>query len=447
MIYEIQSKSSILAGASLIVTIPEEDLDRKALYTIQEDKPEFLLPFRHRAIDGKIEFVYQIGGHCKLQHLVGDRNPKEYAELWSGVLCPLFDCGDWFLRPYSFVLDINHLYCDKNKNTVSYVYVPSVSDCSDYNRLKEMAVEFSRQITVASADLENKVLRAIMIGFNPKAFIQMLKSSAAYNDHAARTPAAIPQRVNAQKALPMPDQAFTTKEDDHIDPMPDIKELHKMESVSGVPGEIIIDIPADRKPAKKAGKSVKNKRALSGANTGPKKRKNVGGVFKKKTNTRREAISETGFALKTDAASAFQPDFDPNLSSPPDYIVPDGIADITQCTSYEINGAWLRLVGAASLPPAIEVAIAEGEIFTIGRYDIAAGKQQSDFEFNRNTKAVSRRHAAIERRPEGYNLIDLASSAGTFIDGERLPPNTPWTLQSGCRVSFGNCGADYVWKQ
>ena len=99
MIYDIQSKSDILTGTSLIIKIPEEDLDRKALYTILEDKPDFILPFRHRAVDGQIEFVYRVWAQSKLQYLAGDRNPQEYVGLWSGLLCPLFDCSDWFMRP------------------------------------------------------------------------------------------------------------------------------------------------------------------------------------------------------------------------------------------------------------------------------------------------------------------------------------------------------------
>ena len=61
---------------------------------------------------------------------------------------------------------------------------------------------------------------------------------------------------------------------------------------------------------------------------------------------------------------------------------------------------------------------------------------------------MSRRHAAIEREPEGgYVLVDLASSAGTFVDGERLIPNVPRPLASGNRISFGTGGADYIWNE
>ena len=44
-------------------------------------------------------------------------------------------------------------------------------------------------------------------------------------------------------------------------------------------------------------------------------------------------------------------------------------------------------------------------------------------------------------------LVDLASSAGTFVDGERLIPNVPRPLASGNRISFGTGGADYIWNE
>ena len=53
MNYTIQSKSDLAAGAMLVVTFPQEELDLKALATIQADQPQFLVPFRHRCIDGR----------------------------------------------------------------------------------------------------------------------------------------------------------------------------------------------------------------------------------------------------------------------------------------------------------------------------------------------------------------------------------------------------------
>ena len=445
MIYDIQSKSDMLSGAVLIAKIPEDDLDKKALYTIQEDKPDFILPFRHRVVDGQIEFVYQVGTQSKLQYLAGDRYPKDYTELWSNVLSPLFCCGDWFLRPYSFVLDIKHLYCDKTRNMVGYVYIPSKKDCSDYYDLKEMATEFSRQISVTDPDLENKVLRAIMMDFNPKTFMQMLKADTAAKVHVERSPSA--PHVNVHKPEPRHKPVHDAEKQVKVE-ISEPVERQQRESVLGTSGEIIIDFPASRKAEKKAKEKTKNDEKLQRKREKQKKRREDMVVTPDAgPNARWQESAETGLRQLSAQGVAKQQGSEHMLPVSPAYAPSAGSADVTQNMSYEMSGAWLRLIGNSHLPPGISVAIEEGEVFTIGRYDTAVGRQQSTFEFDRLTKAVSRRHAAIERRADGYSLVDLASSAGTFFNGQKLPPNTSCKLQSGCRISFGNCGADYIWEQ
>lgn len=77
-----------------------------------------------------------------------------------------------------------------------------------------------------------------------------------------------------------------------------------------------------------------------------------------------------------------------------------------------------------------------GEVFAIGRFDVGIGTKQPSFEFAGQTKAVSRRHAAVERSATGYSIVGLDFSAGTFLNGQKLPPNAPFTLERGSRVSF-----------
>ena len=459
MIYEIQSKSDFLTGAALVVKIPEDKLDKKALYTIQADEPEFILPFRHRNIDGQTELVYQIGAYCKLQYLAGGRSPKEYAQLWSSVLRPLLDCGDWFMKPYSFVLNAEYIYCDKNKKTVRYVYIPSVCECSDYDALKEMAADVTKLISVADTDLENKVLRAIMKDFDPNGFLQMLKS---YIEMSAPVSAScyvtgktasqteygfqITQPANTNQAeqpaqnrdRDQPREGGQSGSRDIAVQIP-TGEPEPQERFYA-PGDIVINFPADGAAARKSALSRKKSE-----DNGEKKEREItkpkiiGRLFSRKKEARQETIADNTAVLPNinePAAVQPQPVFAPAAEH----------NDDTQSFAYTTAGTRLRLVGSVLLPPFIDVRISRGEVFTVGRFDAAVGRQQSSFEFDKKTKAVSRRHAAIERSVDSYSIIDLSSSAGTFINGQKLPPNTPYELGHGCRVSFGNAGADYVWE-
>ena len=107
--------------------------------------------------------------------------------------------------------------------------------------------------------------------------------------------------------------------------------------------------------------------------------------------------------------------------------------------------AKLRLVGLRELPNVIPLVIHERS-FVIGRFDASVGHKQCDFEFGFSTRAVSRRHASIQRTKSGTVIVDLNSRAGTFVNGNRIFPGEPCSISQGDRVSFGNLGADYVFE-
>jgi hypothetical protein len=435
--YEIHSKSDFQAGATLIVRIPEEDIDKKAFYTIQSEQPDFVLPFRHRAIDGQIEFTYQIGNRSKLAYLSGSRSPGEYADLWLGLLQPLLDCGDWFMTPYSFVLKPEYLYCDKNGKSVSFVYIPSVRACSDYDALKSMVTDVAKQNHVTDVQLENKVVWAIQ-DFNPNDFLQMVKpyKASALQERTPKPqhePASAPKQKAAQPEQPVQKQAVEKSVAEQPAAEKPVAE-HK-------PDDISIRFPP-------GGKTLKEKKPKGGL-FGPKKEKEAkppqeakekGGFWGKKKTQQQEIIQ----------GAAVTPKPDPMREQPiiPVYTPPvDMDDDVTQLDINETDAPKFRYVGVGGHPSVIEVVAAEGGIFSIGRFDVSVGVKQSSFEFDKKTKAVSRRHAIVERSADGYMIVDLDSAAGTFINGQKLPPNIPSPLEQGCRVSFGHSGADYVWEE
>jgi len=485
--------------------------------------------------------VYQIGLSSKLEYIAGNRRPKEYAQLWSGLISPLLECGDWFMKPYSFILSAEFLFFDRNRKTVHYVYVPTIRDSSDYGDLKEMAAEVSKLISVADSNMENRVLRAIMKDFDPQGFLQMLKDyaweglpapvrctaptgSTAPGPAHQKNPQAPVERTGFGEAQPVKPVAYAGSgahagSTTHAGPgahagsaahagpeataaspasPPSVlvwREARGMQAPD--PGEIIIEIPASgplRKKSKESQKGVKKQSAEKGAEH--KNPGGLGGLFGKKKDAKPgvpapapggpAAPAPGGFIAPTPGgfaapapggfiapapggfiapvpmarssacppapAEQYAPAAPPAMQLPsPAYRAaekpPADANDDTQTILVPESRARFHYIGRGQFPPSIDVRIGAGQIFTIGRYDGAAGRQQSSFEFDKKTKAVSRRHAVVERGPEGYSIIDLASSAGTFLNGKKIPPNTPCKLEQGCRVSFGNSGADYVWDE
>ena len=57
---------------------------------------------------------------------------------------------------------------------------------------------------------------------------------------------------------------------------------------------------------------------------------------------------------------------------------------------------------------------------------------------------LSNRHATMMRREDAWWLEDLGSTNGTFLNGDRLGPETPALLRTGDVVQFGGVRTRWV---
>jgi hypothetical protein len=55
-----------------------------------------------------------------------------------------------------------------------------------------------------------------------------------------------------------------------------------------------------------------------------------------------------------------------------------------------------------------------------------------------NDPKVSSHHAQIRPEGQGYDIVDLGSSNGTFVNEQRLVPNVPRLLYTGDQVRVGD---------
>jgi hypothetical protein len=58
--------------------------------------------------------------------------------------------------------------------------------------------------------------------------------------------------------------------------------------------------------------------------------------------------------------------------------------------------------------------------------------------FRAYSLGLSRRHASIRRTRDGYEVTDLGSVNGTWLNEERLPPHTPYPLPSGSQLRLSS---------
>src|SRR5271156_3014698 len=90
------------------------------------------------------------------------------------------------------------------------------------------------------------------------------------------------------------------------------------------------------------------------------------------------------------------------------------------------NGAGDRLVTLGSSP---------AREYSLDKPTIAIGSHPKNDVVADDT-TVSRRHATITRKADGFELADLGSTNGTFINGRRL--SEPVVLKPGDEIKFGS---------
>lgn len=86
---------------------------------------------------------------------------------------------------------------------------------------------------------------------------------------------------------------------------------------------------------------------------------------------------------------------------------------------------------AITLEPADEVVIGRAD----AKSDQVPGLDLSPF--GAAEQGVSRRHALIKRGEDTLTLIDLDSTNGTFLNGQRLLPKQPRVLRDGDEIRAG----------
>lgn len=79
------------------------------------------------------------------------------------------------------------------------------------------------------------------------------------------------------------------------------------------------------------------------------------------------------------------------------------------------------------------------EGYIVGRSDDASD-YHPDIDlsaFEARERGVSRRHAALVQFKGSLHVVDLGSVNGTFINGKRLAPETPFPISPGDEMRLG----------
>ena len=105
-------------------------------------------------------------------------------------------------------------------------------------------------------------------------------------------------------------------------------------------------------------------------------------------------------------------------------------------------------IGIYSLNDPTPITIQDTQEFILGRKSTAATHEElvdlttvGGFE-----EGVSHKHAMIRRTETGYEILDLGSTNGTWVNKNRLIPNQPYPLESEAQIYLGRLSVFILYK-
>jgi hypothetical protein len=104
---------------------------------------------------------------------------------------------------------------------------------------------------------------------------------------------------------------------------------------------------------------------------------------------------------------------------------------------FELPSKGIALINLENGQP---ITMQEEKAFILGRVsaELKTREPLVDLtELDALELGVSRVHAMIRRTRDGYQIVDLESSNGTWLENQRLIPNQPYPLESGDRIRVG----------
>jgi len=91
------------------------------------------------------------------------------------------------------------------------------------------------------------------------------------------------------------------------------------------------------------------------------------------------------------------------------------------------------------MPSAILVHVDDGKETRITKPNFTIGKAYGSVDlFIDNNSAISRKHAEIIYKDDGYYIVDTNSTNHVFVDGKKISAGIPVPISDGTVIRLGN---------
>lgn len=394
-------------------------LDLIAMRVLREDWPEFLVSYQIKRVNNQIFFRYRLMNTVALEYNNMTLPKTAFLKMFRSLLFPFINGKDWFLDYHNLCVDPRYIYLSRNGDKAYFIYVPEKS----FRNTDEEILVFFKKVFSDTAITDDKDFQLRLYKYFTGSSITLLGlyelmleegkvpavNSVRYGQNAS-------EQIHSQVSLKEKVQERKYHEKDSV-AVNKLEAVISSDSSDSPADDKIMDILfGDNKKKKEKPKKEKKSKEKIGS---------IGGIFRKKKENRVVVSEELA-----GTAVVNQKVFDASFSEVPNKA---GAEETEISGMYE--GPYLELIYSEiyGAPQKIDLNF-KVPFLIIGR--ISDDETKPDITFPTEFKRIGRRHARIDRRVDGYYIIDLGSVNHTFLDGQRLIPNQPCLLCNGMELQF-----------
>jgi len=478
----------------------DQTIDQIALKVIKQDCPDFLLPIKTMEIDGEQEIRYEQQDGVRLCYSARKMYKKDFIAMLKNMLIPFKICNDWFLDYHNILLDEKYVLLGKKDNSVKYIYIPvaeyaqtdeaiedffstivleaDILDDSRYavDLLRILKNSNSNLMTVldylskGSQESQGDQAEAGQRGQNASGgsgfgrdMSQAGGLQSGYREEIHKTDETGQKAGNAWGMNRLPKEQEQEKQAAETKQKSEAVEAKRSSGGArpgqssefgkqDIEGKLLGNLFGDEDEGEEEKKSAKSSRHQKekGKEKEKEKEKSAksGGFFDKwKGKGKTEEVRQDVNAGKQNAAGGQRASKASTGHSEESFgqrgqaaftgYMQEDLTDIAVGTDSQDDGFLrLRLVDSAGFecPRTVEIDMSRGYA-TVGRLD-KNGQAQSDYCFDSALSFISRRHFRVEKCGDHWEIIDIGSGNGTYVNGERLVANIGRPLFSGDTIRF-----------
>ncbi|MBD5552389.1 MAG: FHA domain-containing protein [Lachnospiraceae bacterium] len=443
-------------------------LDEIAVNVLQEDCPDFLIPFRLMSRNDNNLLRYKLINAIALEYSNLTLPGAAFAEMYLSLLKPFLKGKDWFLNYHNICIDKKYVYLNKELTQAFYIYIPEESCCNSDEEILHFFQAVLNNVTITDdssfmvrlyqyfsrGDTTLSDLYLIVEDENKK--IKSVVSAGEVKSQTYTAPQTVPEINAAERERVQPVEAPVQRQEI---PAPVSVEKEKKTGLfgggkkKGKKAESSAVSPEVSFGADGFGSDDEVMKALFGEEKKKKKEKPLKqkkekvfseekgkGLFggRKKSTVVPEADHESAVSEKQDAVNSqsgyMQQDYIQNSIPEPLMSGEDDTTEICEDGMEQVGG-YLELMDGSiqGAPVRIELSFDKPYI-TLGRN--SSNSVKPDVLFDSELKRIGRMHARIEKREDAPYIIDLGSANHTSLNGQVLIPNCPYPLKNGDELTF-----------